>query len=128
MKIDSQFTTVKNFNGSYQTLRDLILAPNGEIYAFVKKYSPKNLSNGQIYWFLSFHLAKFIKAQSFYGIADPIKVIEGFNDHYNYGGFGSDGDNIFFPATPTPYHYINFTNNSICNDLSHRIWRKIIRI
>lgn len=119
LKIDSQFTTVKNFNGSYQTLRDLILAPNGEIYAFVKKYSPKNLSNGQIYWFLSFHLAKFIKAQSFYSIKDPIQIIQGFNNQFNYGGFGGDGDNIFFPATPIPYHYINFTYKSICNDLTH---------
>ena len=121
LKIDSQYTTVKNFQGSYQTLRDLILAPNGHIYAFVKRYSPtypKYLPNGQIRWILSFHLAKFIKNQSFYGIADPIKVIQGFNSQSNNAPFGDEGDNIFFPATPIPYHYINFTYRSICNNLT----------
>ncbi|MEI8101745.1 MAG: PKD domain-containing protein, partial [Bacteroidota bacterium] len=38
---------------------------------------------------------------------------------YNYSPFDGGGDYIFFPATPTPYHYINFTNKSICNDLTH---------
>ena len=120
LKIDSQYTTVKIYQGSYQTIRELILAPNGDIYAFVKKYTPtypKYLPNGQIRWILSFHLAKFIKNQSFYGIADPIKVIEGFNSQYNYSPFSSE-DYIFFPATPTPYHYINFKYKSLCNDLT----------
>jgi len=122
LKIDSQNTTVKNFQGSYQTVRDLILAPNGHIYAFIKRYSPtypKYLPSGQIRWILSFHLAKFIKNQSFYGISDPKKVIQGFNSQSDNVPFGDVGDNIYFPATPTPYHYINFTNKSLCNDLTH---------
>jgi len=122
LKVDSQYTTVKNFQGSYQTVRDLILAPNGHIYAFIKGYSPtypKYLPTGQIRWILSFHLAKFIKNQSFYGISDPIKVIEGFNSQSDNTPSGDVGDYIYFPATPTPYHYINFKNKSLCNDLTH---------
>ena len=122
LKVDSQYTTVKNFQGSYQTVRDLILAPNGHIYAFIKGYSPtypKYLPTGQIRWILSFHLAKFIKNQSCYEIADPIKVIEGFNSQSDNTPSGDVGDYIYFPATPTPYHYINFKYKSLCNDLTH---------
>lgn len=119
LKLDSQYTTVKNFSGSYYPIRDLVLAPNGNNYAFISRFSPKYLSSGEIYWFLSYELAKFVKKQSYYTIENSVLVMRGVNSQGS-SSFGADaGDKIYFPATPIPYHYINFTNKSLCNDLTY---------
>jgi gliding motility-associated-like protein len=110
--LDPSFTT----GWIYNTITDLCLAPNGNNYAFFHRYSPRYLSNGQIRWILDFGLAKFVKNQTYYTITNPILVLQGFNSE-SYEA--SDQDKIFFPATPTPYHYINFKYKSLCNDLTH---------
>lgn len=109
--LDPSFTT----GWIYNTITDLCLAPNGNNYAFFHRYSPRYLSNGQIRWILDFGLAKFVKNQTYYTITNPILVLQGFNSE-SYEA--SDQDKIFFPATPTPYHYINFKYKSLCNDLT----------
>ncbi len=109
--LDPSFTT----GWIYNTITDLCLAPNGNNYAFFHRYSPRYLSNGQIRWILDFGLAKFVKNQTYYTITNPILVLQGFNSE-SYEA--SDQDQIFFPATPTPYHYINFKYKSLCNDLT----------
>jgi gliding motility-associated-like protein len=110
--VDPSFTT----GWIYNTITDFCLAPNGNNYAFFHRYSPRYLSNGQIRWILDFGLAKFVKNQTYYTITNPILVLQGFNSE-SYEASGQD--KIFFPATPTPYHYINFKYKSLCNDLNH---------
>jgi gliding motility-associated-like protein len=110
--VDPSFTT----GFTYNTITDLCLAPNGNNYAFFHRYSPRYLPNGQIRWILDFGLAKFVKNQTYYTLSNPIPVLQGLNS-MSYQA--SDQDKIFFPATPTPYHRINFKYKSLCNDLTH---------
>jgi PKD repeat protein len=100
----------------YHTIRDINLAPNGNNYALFRQYLPQYLKNGQIKWILSFKIARFEKYQTYYTMTNPIAVMQGFNSEtYQI----CESDKIFFPATPTPYHYINFRYKSLCNDLTH---------
>ena len=119
IKLPPKYSTVENFGWPYHSIRDLCLAPNGYNYAIITRYSPKYLNNNQIHWVLSYDLAKFVKVQSFYTTIEPIPIITGYNNQMNWGPGSVAGENIFFPATPTPYHYINFTNKSLCIDLTH---------
>ena len=112
IQIDPSYKT----GWEYYAVRDINLAPNGKNYALFKQYLPRYLRNGQIRWIVSFGIANFVKFQSYYTMTNPILVMQGFNIMSNQI---SELDKIFFPATPTPYHYINFTNKSLCNDLTH---------
>jgi gliding motility-associated-like protein len=108
-------TSYKTSWGHY-TIRDINLAPNGNNYALFKQYLPQYLQNGQIKWIVSFAIARFEKYQTYYTMTNPIAVIQGFNSEtYQI----CESDKIFFPATPTPYHYINFKYKSLCNELTH---------
>ena len=119
IKMPPKYLTVENFGWPYYSIRDLCIAPNGNNYALIVRYSPKYLKNSQIRWILSYDLAKFVKEQPCYTIIEPISILTGFNSQCNLIPGSDIGENIFFPSTPTPYHYINFTYKSICNDLTH---------
>ncbi len=115
--IDIQFPAIYD-NKVFPIIKDMILAPNGDNYAFLRQFKYQKNAEGKLMLFRQFEIAKLRKNETGFYIENPIKVLEGV--YIGNKTITSDGhDKIFFPATPIPYHYINFTNKSICNDLTH---------
>jgi gliding motility-associated-like protein len=100
------------------SLKDIFLAPNGKNYSFVSSYNMKPSMDGENLLFRKYELAELTKNDNYYTIKNPVFVLEG----VSLGGltsYAGEDDKIYFPATPIPYHYINFTNKSLCNDLTY---------
>jgi gliding motility-associated-like protein len=113
IRVDSVYT--HGVRGAYSPyLRDFFLAPNGNIYVFITRVFTN--SNKKLY--RRFEIATLKKTATYFTIEKPIPIMEGVsveNDMilccvYN---------RIFFPSTPIPYHKIDFTAKSLCNDLLH---------
>lgn len=104
---------------SRSVLKDIILAPDGKNYAFVKRYVNSESAMGSNIIYRQFEIAELTKIDSYFTITKPINVITGVGLNNKAQIRGDVDEEIYFPATPIPYHYINFTNKSICNDLTH---------
>ena len=118
LKLDSIYTG-SFFSDAFDPISDLMLAPNGKNYSFVSNYILKKSADGDSLLYVQYKIAEFVKRGTDYTINTPILVLEGVNvDYYRPYPF-SNMDKIYFPATPIPYHYINFTNKSLCNDLTY---------
>jgi gliding motility-associated-like protein len=103
-----------NVYKSKTSLKDFILAPNGNIYVLVSKWG--NDGYGFNPNDRKFYIAKLKKFDSYYGIENPIKIFEGVGKYYDEFNF----DKVFFPQTPGTYHKIDFTTKSLCNDLTYK--------
>lgn len=115
IKIDSAY---KPDSESRPKLKDFILAPNGKNYVFIEKCLKVKTAIGDSTFFRKFFIAELKKNGANFIVMNPLGVLEG----VNIGNIilrNQEIDKIYFPTTPTPYHYINFTNKSICNDLTH---------
>ncbi|MCL9981270.1 MAG: gliding motility-associated C-terminal domain-containing protein [Bacteroidia bacterium] len=118
IKLDSVYTG-SIFNYAFDPISDLMLAPNGKNYSFISKYILKKSADVDSLLFVQFEIAEFIKNGTDYLMNSPLLVLEGINMDYFRSYPFSNFDKIYFPATPIPYHYINFTNKSLCNDLTY---------
>jgi len=105
-------------NETRPKLKDFILAPNGKNYVFIEKCLNVKNAVGDSTLFRKFFIAELKKNGANFIVLNPLGVLEGVN--IGNKTLRNQGiDKIYFPTTPTPYHYINFTNKSICNDLTH---------
>jgi gliding motility-associated-like protein len=78
----------------------------------------KTSIEGENLLFRKYEIAELAKINNCFTIKNPVLVLEG----VSWGGlttYAGEDDKIYFPATPIPYHYINFTNKSICNKFTH---------
>ncbi len=120
IKLDS---AVFDIHKSSTILKDLYLAPNGTVFAFVIKKIDRDLFSGGTSLFYSYKLASLKKNGTEIVVDNVLNIMEGVSifDGYTFLPFGNDEkfEKIYFPATPIPYHYINFTNKSLCNDLTY---------
>lgn len=101
-----------------KAFKDIILGPNGKNYAFMASYQKIISKDNNSYVFRQFDIAELKKVNDYYTISNPKRVLEGV-DLRGIVSTGIEDDQIYFPATPIPYHYINFTNKSLCNDLTY---------
>jgi len=98
-------------------IQDYCLSSNGNNYVLLKRVIKKQMLDSTFINMRQIEIGKFYKTNNYYTVSNPLKIsISVGNISLNRP---SALDKIFFPATPTPYHYINFTNKSICNDLTH---------
>lgn len=121
IKIDSIFTGNDFIYNQRDALKDFTLGPNGKSFVFLTSFIESDKHDSGKAKILSFHLAELKKINGVYTIENPIKLFEGADiwGDLNWKGYDEFYDKIYFPATPTPYHYINFTNKSICNKFTH---------
>ena len=118
MNIDSIYQGNDFFRNLYDPIKDIVLAPNGENYILVRSYVMEKTIAGDSALFTTFKLAKLNKRINYFELSNQLLVFEGYNLDHSSWGVG-EHDKIYFPATPIPYHYINFTNKSLCNDLTY---------
>ncbi len=115
IQIDSAYKP----DGEGRPYKDFILAPNGKNYVFIDKCLKVETAIGDSTFFRKFFIAELKKKGANFIVINPLVVVlEGVNIG-NTILRNQEIDKIYFPATPTPYHYINFTNKSLCNDLTH---------
>ena len=102
-------------------IQDYLLSPNGDIYVLLKRVVNKKISDSNSIKLRQIEIGKLKKTNNYYTVENPTKVSDGVASDFDNITLTRPSyfDNIFFPATPTPYHYINFTNKSLCNDLTH---------
>lgn len=102
-------------------IQDYILSPNGSNYVLLKRVVKKSIYDSAIVNLRQIEIGKLKKHNNYYTVEKPTKVSVGVAADFDNLSLTRPTyfDNIFFPATPTPYHYINFTTKSLCNDLTH---------
>jgi len=103
-----------------KVIKDYVLSSNGNIYVLLNRAQKRLSSYGDSVKLRQIEIGKLIKKNNAFTVENPIKVLAGATIGYdNPFNTQLSFDKIFFPATPIPYHYINFTYKSICNDLTH---------
>lgn len=105
----SRYANDDYFYKTKTSLKDFILAPDGNIYVFVTETGFRGTQIDP--YIRKFYIAKLNRSNGYYGIVNPVMIFEGFTKYRYDGTF----DKVFFPQTPGTYHKIEFKAKSLCN-------------